>query len=305
MIIHDHNPQLREATLFVEQLFHQLAAEERVEVHHKLPGEGQPMRRTFYADPKVAAEKAFLLGRAEEVYVGVAPRLGEDGTKEGVARLQVVWADLDAKDGYTRDSRIRQMSDLPLQPAIIVESGGGWHAYFLLKEPAEGPEEMRRAEDVMRRMATKLGGDPVHDRSRILRVPGTYNWKYGEPRPVVMERFDPDLRYELGELEEMVGSLPGHVDGGEVRRAVLSGPLREGERNVALTSVAGSLRNRGLDAETICYVLLEVNRLRCEPSLSEPEVIRISQSISNYPAGSLRYIGSPARRVRHDEGTSR
>ena len=92
---------------------------------------------------------------------------------------------------------------------------------------------------------------------------------------------------------------------GKVPREVLGGPVREGGRNVALTSVSGSLRSRGLDEETICHVLLEVNRLRCEPPLSEAEVIRIARSISKYPAGSLRYIGSPARRVRHDEEASR
>lgn len=86
---------------------------------------------------------------------------------------------------------------------------------------------------------------------------------------------------------------------------MLRGPIREGGRNVALASVAGSLRNRGLDAETICRVLLEVNRFRCEPPLKDSEVVRVGQSISRYPAGSSRYIGSPARRVRHDEEASR
>jgi hypothetical protein len=79
-----------------------------------------------------------------------------------------------------------------------------------------------------------------------------------------------------------------------VPREILGGPIRKGGRNVALTSVAGSSRRRGLDAGTICVVLLEVNRLRCEPPLADSEVIGIVQSISRYPAGSVRYIASPA-----------
>jgi hypothetical protein len=184
----------------------------------------------------------------------------------------------------------------------MVWTGGGWHAYFLLEKPADGPKELQRAELLMRRLVAGLCSDPVHDRSRILRVPGTYNWKYGEPRPVVMERFDPDLRYRLEQLEEMAGALAGDVfedvdKADTVSRDVLSGPIRDGQRNVTLASVAGSLRDRGLDAATICIVLLEVNQRRCEPPLAKAEVVGIGRSIGRYPPGSPRYRRSSAIRV--------
>src|SRR5215212_3079151 len=200
VIIHDVNPQQQQAELFFEQLVQQLTAEERIEARSKLPGEGQPMRRAFYADPKVAARNAILLGRREEVYVGAAPRRWEDGTKAGVSRVLAIWADLDAKGSHTRESRTGQLTKLLLQPSIMVWTGGGWHSYFLLEKPADGPEELQRAERIMRRLAAGLRGDPVHDRTPILRVPATYNWKYGEPRPVVIEHYYPDRRYELEEL---------------------------------------------------------------------------------------------------------
>jgi hypothetical protein len=265
------------------------------------------MRKAFYADLKVAARNAIMLGRREEVYVGAAPRRGEDGTKAGVSRVLAIWADLDARGSHTRESRTEQLMKLLLQPSIMVWTGGGWHAYFLLEKPADGPEELQRAELIMRRLAAGLRSDLVHDRSRILRVPETYNWKYGKPRPVVMERFDVDLRYGLEELEEMAQALPGDVvdagvgddvhDSGTVSRDVLSGPIRDGQRNVTLASVAGSLRNRGLDAETICSVLLEVNQRRCQPPLAETEVVDIGRSICRYPPGSPRYKRSSAIRV--------
>jgi hypothetical protein len=260
------------------------------------------MSRTFYADPKVAAENAIMLGRREEVYVGAAPRRGEDGTKVGVSRLLAIWADLDAKGSHTRESRTEQLMKLLLQPSIMVWTGGGWHAYFLLEKPADSPEELQLAERTMRRLAAGLRGDPVHDRGRILRVPGTRNRKYDEPRPVVMEHCDSNLRYGLEELWEMAEALPGSVGedvhkDGTGSRDVLRGPIREGERNLALASTAGSLRNRGLDAETICVVLLEVNRRRCEPPLDEAEVVGIGQSIGRYPAGRPRYVRSSAKRI--------
>jgi hypothetical protein len=135
-----------------------------------------------------------------------------------------------------------------------------------------------------------------------MRVPGTFNHKYCEPRPVRLEHCILGLRYGLEELMEMAEALPRKASddldkGGVVPRDVLSGPIREGGRNVALASVAGSLRDRGLDAQIICTVLLEANRLRCVPPLAKAEVVGIGQSIGRYPAGRPRYVRSSAKRV--------
>ena len=308
-IHHDVNPQEREAGLFFEQLLYPLAVQEKIEIRHRLPGAGQAMRRRFFANAVQAARYVIELD-GEEVYVGAAPRYGSDGTKAGIHRIGALWMDLDLKNGHTRESRVDQLRKLSCLPSLGVWTGGGLHLYWLLERPAEGPGELERAELVMKRLAVGMDGDPVHDRSRIMRVPGTFNHKYGEPRPVVMEHCYEDLRHSLEELEAMTEALApetgSHAEkDGKVPREVLGGPIREGRRNVALTSVAGSLRNRGLDAETICVILMEVNRLRCEPPLADAEVIGIVQSISRYRAGSARYIASPARRVRHDEGVGR
>jgi hypothetical protein len=121
----------------------------------------------------------------------------------------------------------------------------------------------------MRRMAEKLAGATVHDRSLIPRVPGSYNWIYGEPCPVVIEHIEPSFRYGLEELEEMAEAWPakasdGRNEGGAIPRNVLSDLAREGRRNAALVSVLGSQFDQGLDAEPICVVLLKANCLRCE-----------------------------------------
>ncbi|MCA1738400.1 MAG: primase alpha helix C-terminal domain-containing protein [Actinobacteria bacterium] len=197
---------------------------------------------------------------------------------------------------------------MPYDPSILVWTGAGWHVYFLLKEPAEGAEELARAELAMRHLAEGLEGDFVHDRARILRVPGTFNLKHGEPRLVKMESCDSALRYGLEELEKMVEELPRNAErdssrSGKVRRGVLNGPIRDGGRNVALASIAGSLQYRGLDAKTICVVLLKVNRLRCEPPLSETKVVEIGRSVGRYTTGSPRYRRSSARRVYHNGET--
>ena len=291
-------PFEREARGFLDTLFPTLSTAEHIELRWKPPGHG-PMRREFFADPQEVLRFVSKLRNSRDVYLGVAPRQGMVGTKEGVASLLAIWADLDAKQEYTRETRFKQITDLPFLPSILVWTGGGFHPYWLLEESAEGQQELARAESVMRRLAEGLEGDHVGDRARILRLPGTLNHKYYKPRPVELVHCDPDKRYTLEQLQEMAEALPEKKpgnSGGRVRRDVLGEPIREG-RNVALTSVAGSLRDRGLDEETIRVILLEVNRLRCEPPLDGAEAERIAESVSRYPAGSPRFRTSSARRT--------
>lgn len=64
--------------------------------------------------------------------------------------------------------------------------------------------------------------------------------------------------------------------------APLRKELREGERNAALASIAGSLRNKGLEREEIEAALSTINETRCEPPLAHEEVARIAESIARY-----------------------
>ena len=58
--------------------------------------------------------------------------------------------------------------------------------------------------------------------------------------------------------------------------------IPEGQRNKTLTSLAGSMRRRGMSREAIEAALLAENTSRCEPPLPEEEVRRIAASVSRY-----------------------
>ena len=59
--------------------------------------------------------------------------------------------------------------------------------------------------------------------------------------------------------------------------------IPEGERNASITSIAGSLRAKGLLGAELERALLEANAARCDPPLHESEVIGIAQGIQRYP----------------------
>jgi hypothetical protein len=58
--------------------------------------------------------------------------------------------------------------------------------------------------------------------------------------------------------------------------------IQESERNDALASLAGTMRNRGMGEQEVLAAILTTNRLRCKPPLPETEVEAIAKSICRY-----------------------
>jgi len=65
------------------------------------------------------------------------------------------------------------------------------------------------------------------------------------------------------------------------------------QRNVTLTSLAGSMRRRGMSEEAIKAAILKENSLKCDPPLDESEVNKIAKSVAGYPPAEAkgRYNG--------------
>lgn len=74
-------------------------------------------------------------------------------------------------------------------------------------------------------------------------------------------------------------------------------PIPEGLRNNTLTSLAGSMRRRGMGESAIAAALLAKNKHRCQPPLPEQEVRGIAQSVMRYPPlnnGQPSLVSSPS-----------
>ena len=129
-----------------------------------------------------------------DVYYGVLPRTEYGGKAEDVARYtSTLWADVDAKaHGDSKQASLMALIDYDIPPAVVVDSGHGYHAYWTLDQFVT----VDRATSIMRGIARHVKGDHVYDAPRILRLPGTQNWKDPEhPLPVRVLRFDATRRY--------------------------------------------------------------------------------------------------------------
>ena len=116
-----------------------------------------------------------------EVYFGVATRRGSRGAKSNCVRIKSVWVDYDGKDFKEKLEKLGNFN-----PSIIIDSGGGFHLYWILSTAVLlNPEQIIKVEGVNRGACHRIGGDIASiDVTRILRVPGFLNWKYDPPRKV-------------------------------------------------------------------------------------------------------------------------
>jgi len=118
----------------------------------------------------------------QNVFFGVSTRNG-GGKKEHIVNIPACWTDLDFKD-TTQGAIEGKLKAFPLKPTSIVNSGGGYHIYWKFKE-AHTLEDVDKIETLNHQLAQYWGGDHnACDASRILRVPGTFNYKYDPKREV-------------------------------------------------------------------------------------------------------------------------
>lgn len=146
-----------------------------------------------------SAWRIVRLGERTDVYVGCVPRIRRSGTRQDISPPRVLWADCD------HPGALHALRSLHTPPAMIISSGssGHAHAYWPLTRPVD-PSTLEHAN---RRLALALGADrKCINAARILRPPGTHNFKHAPPTGVTLVHYQPHVRYELGEL---LGRLPG------------------------------------------------------------------------------------------------
>jgi hypothetical protein len=263
----------------------------------------------------------YVAGLSGDVYVGVGLSGKDYGPHNRCAIDEVVgiagmWADIDYEDGEAHKSNPKKLPLPPdgagarkiieavgLRPTLVVHSGHGLQAWWLLKEPLIFDNEVeRKAAALMARLwqkniqkrAENLGwsADSVPDLARILRVPGTTNMKT-DPVPVRLLEADGPWYLEISDFEEV---LPESLDGPGLTAEDDQKPrdreyweetiwgVGQGDRNNRMASLAGKLFQQTVDiddqdaAYIVGQVMLLVND-KNDPPLPSDEVKTAWRSI--------------------------
>ena len=140
------------------------------------------------------------------------------GYADTAAAMPGVWIDIDIKGpnhaAQNLPSRVEEAMELvdafPLEPTYINNSGGGLHVLWLFKtlwlldddlERQKAKRLITSFQSYLQRVAKEKNWlvDNTADLARMLRLPGTINWK-NEPKPVKIIE-NTGLKYEVADFE--------------------------------------------------------------------------------------------------------
>lgn len=132
----------------------------------------------------------------EASYFAVATRKRSKGTKEGIKEIPALWVDLDG-------TPLEKVLESQYPPSAIVEtSPGKYHVYWKLEKPAK-KEDISIVENLLKGLSVHFGGDKGStDASRILRIPGTFNYKTN-PAFIVRVHDLNDKEYGLSDFDNL------------------------------------------------------------------------------------------------------
>lgn len=123
------------------------------------------------------------------------------GKAENAVGCPGVWVDLDFASSVTKKKSRRKypsqkdaeqlLERLPAKPSLVIDTGGGWHVYWLFHEVMllDTPEKQAHAARLVagwqRLVAVELDRmdgfevDPTQDLTRVLRPAGSWSWRWG------------------------------------------------------------------------------------------------------------------------------
>lgn len=163
-----------------------------------------PQRKTLWfktSDLSTAEKEVKTHGAKTNTFFGVGLRKkvlpnNLRGSENDILAITTLYADIDIKgEAHAQtelpssvDESIKFLNLLPLKPSIIVNSGNGIHAYWLLDKPfkIENAKDREFIAEIFRGWSNCVNSkardhgwklDNVSDLARILRVPGSINHK--------------------------------------------------------------------------------------------------------------------------------
>ncbi len=184
----------------------------------------------------------------------------------GASELDVL--DCDPQHGGDESLRdlYQEIGRDAFQTVTCETGGGGMHLYYRVNGHSLGNSEGKLAEGLDTR---GVGGyviapPSVHPSGRV------YQWAMncGPTECPLLDVPEPLAQRLQDHRREPTGTVGDTIP--------------SGQRNGTLTSLAGTMRRRGMGEAAILAALLEENAARCRPPLSDAEVRSIAASVAHY-----------------------
>lgn len=177
-------------------------------------------RKAMAAKAVELSDKGFDLWHSVNP-VNVKPSDVKRGDENVVSYQTACIVDIDIASDAHKQSDLAPSFDvaksyLPFQPSILINSSYGLHAYYVFDSPIaitdENREQIKQRNklllDVVRSRSNGKKIDGVGDLPRILRTPGTFNYKLGKDNPPLCHIVEVnDLRFTPAQLDEKLEVL--------------------------------------------------------------------------------------------------
>jgi hypothetical protein len=233
------------------------------------PGTGEV--RTLWAEPGNEKQLQAILNQADRlngegygVYFAPCLRKEKKGSAASAALVPALWVDVDCDgDPTRRDKGLAKLREFEPAPSVIVYSGGGWHAYWLLDVPfvLETDEDKQRITHILHGLFKVLDGDEAYVKSvaSVMRLPDSINTKPDrDGARVQVTDWHPDRRYALSSFDwlevkpQSNGHAPMFSTNGNGHHPLpprtehyLASGAHNGNRNAELFAAACQLRDAG------------------------------------------------------------
>lgn len=258
----------------------------KIELRAIAIADGKPPVRNFFRTTDMQGINTFCRkNQGCELYFGIATRDGQAGRKQNIVDFTAVYCDIDFKNTPIEKAN-ESLKYFPIQPSIVVHSGGGYHVYWLFNEPL-AKDAIEDIENILKRLAQYFEADMGStDAAHVLRIPGTLNHKpdYAPRTPEVkVIKFEPQLTYELSDFAQYLPELKDSDSSGKAinppgwEKEVVQGTT-PGHRRPNLAKEAGRLIEKGLIDEEILPILLAIDK-KNTPSVGKEQVIKTLKGI--------------------------
>ena len=180
-----------------------------------------------WADNTALVEKYVKINSKRDIYFGLGTVSESNGdyrraTVSEVRGIPGIWLDIDiAGVGHKKnnlvpnvETALELLKKFEHAPTVIVHSGGGLHVYWVFKEfwTFENASEHTQAIQLLNSFQSKMAAlfkpyaiDMVHDLARVLRIPGSTNWKDKEnPRAVTIHTYNANARYSVSDISDSI-----------------------------------------------------------------------------------------------------
>lgn len=174
---------------------------------------------------------------------------------------------------------LQAIEQVPIRPTAIINSGGGYHGYWIFVKPIllSNLRIRNQVDRLQKAFVEAVGSDGgAKDLARVLRVPGTHNQKhYYEHGPLMasIKCFNPGQLYSQRQIEECIQSLQPnpHLLPQTQRKIDFIEPRQESKSQPEFSKAKGAEINdsheASSDANKARHALTRLSAQRCDTYL--------------------------------------